>query len=67
MPFRRGVRGGDGVVGASTTCGTHAPACSWPPARTFSTTADTYAHTLPDQHRQAAETMDRILGRVTDA
>jgi integrase len=28
----------------------------------FSTTADTYAHTLPDQHRQAAETMDRILG-----
>ena len=33
----------------------------------FSTTADTYAHTLPGQHRQAAETMDRILGRVTDA
>ena len=27
----------------------------------FSTTADTYAHTLPDQHRQVAETMDRIL------
>lgn len=27
----------------------------------FSTTADTYAHTLPDQHRRAAETMDRIL------
>jgi len=27
----------------------------------FATTADTYAHTLPDQNRQAAETMDRLL------
>ena len=27
-----------------------------------STTADTYARTLPGQHRQATETMDRILG-----
>jgi len=27
----------------------------------FSTTADTYSHTLPEQHRQAAETMDRLL------
>jgi integrase len=27
----------------------------------FSTTADTYTHTLPGQHRQAAETMDSLL------
>jgi len=29
--------------------------------RRYIRAADTYAHTLPGQHRQAAETMDRLL------